>query len=209
MNNPLASRKIQILAGLIIVAAAATIGLVKARPTHHVSSTSTTNMPSYTYQGQLPTSEIHGQQATIVTRKGNITFTLDDAQSPIAVSNFIYLAKAGYYNGILWHRVENWVVQMGDPQTKNPSSSSAQWGSGGPGYTIPDEPVTGEYVAGVVAMAKTSAPNSAGSQIFILKQDTPLPKTYQIIGRVTSGQDVVNNLAVGDQVQSVTIAAAK
>lgn len=168
------------------------------------SSTQNTNT-MYTYQGTLPADQITNKQVRLRLAKGDIVFSLDAQQSPIAVSNLIYLINQKYYDGILWHRVEDWVVQVGDPQTKDSSASSSLWGTGGPGYTIPDETVTGEYKRGVVAMAKTQAPNSAGSQFFILKVDYPLPKTYQIIGQVTSGMEVVDGMQAGDAITSATI----
>lgn len=157
----------------------------------------------------LPSDQITNKQVTITTSKGDIVFTLDAAQSPIAVSNFVTLANQGFYSGIKWHRVEPWVIQGGDPQTKDASVSPTLWGTGGPGYTIKDEPVTGDYLPGTVAMAKTQAPNSASSQIFIIKVATPLEKKYQIIGQVTSGLDVVKTIAVGDTMTSVVVEPAR
>ncbi len=156
----------------------------------------------------LPSDQITNKQVKIVTPKGEIVFTLDAAQSPIAVSNFVTLANQGYYNGIKWHRVEDWVIQGGDPQTKDATIAPSEWGKGGPGYTIKDEPVTGDYLPGTVAMAKTGLPNSAGSQIFIIKVATPLEKKYQIIGQVTAGLDVVKAIAVGDAMTTVTVEPA-
>lgn len=213
MKNFFSSTKVQIgIAGLIILMAII-LGLTDwklpgSRPTTSTQSTNRNTTVQNYVSTILPADQITNKQARIKTAKGEIVFTLDAAQSPIAVSNFVKLATDGFYDGIKWHRVEPWVIQGGDPQTKDASISPSAWGTGGPGYTIKDEAVTGEYVTGVVAMAKTAAPNSAGSQIFIIKTDTPLGKTYQILGTVTAGIDVVNAIAVGDVMSSVTIEAA-
>lgn len=189
---------------------AATNTNISADANVNTNSPAVTNtaMKTYAFPGQLADDKINNKQARIVTSKGTIVFTLDAKQSPLAVSNFVYLAEQGFYNGIRWHRIETWVVQMGDPQTKDTAVSQDLWGTGGPGYTIPDETVTGTYDPGVVAMAKTAAPNSAGSQIFIMKSTTGLEQRYQIMGRVTTGMNIVQALVVGDTVQSVTIEPA-
>ena len=133
-----------------------------------------------------------GTMATIQTDLGNITIQIYNQSAPVASENFINLANAGYYNGLTFHRVvPNFVIQGGDP---------AGNGSGGPGYTIPDEPVVGNYTRGIVAMARTSDPNSAGSQFFIVLDDSvaqSLPKSgdYVIFGKVTSGLSVVDQIA--------------
>ncbi len=210
MKTFFSSTKVQIgIAGLIIIIAIV-LGLTDwklpgSSTTNSTSTANTNTAVTNVVSTILPSDQIINKQARIVTPKGEIVFTLDAVQSPIAVSNFITLTNQGYYDGIKWHRVESWVIQGGDPQTKDVSVPSSQWGTGGPEYTIKDESVTGDYVTGVVAMAKTAAPNSAGSQIFILKTDTPLPKSYQIIGQVTSGIDVVQSIAVGDLMTKVTI----
>jgi cyclophilin family peptidyl-prolyl cis-trans isomerase len=131
---------------------------------------------------------------TIETAKGKIEITLKADLSPIAVGNFAALAACGYYDGVVFHRVATlqdgtpFVIQGGDPTGT---------GSGGPGYTIQDEPVTTAYVRGTVAMARTAAPNSVGSQFFIVLDDKDQSvlasaNTYQIIGSVTAGMDTVD-----------------
>lgn len=216
MKGPFASQKVQLgIAGAIILVAII-LGLsgwkLPRSKTQTPSLTHSTNLNTTVATSVvdtiLPSDQITNKQVKIVTTKGDIVFTLDAVQSPIAVSNFITLANQGFYNGIKWHRVEDWVIQGGDPQTKDASVSPSLWGTGGPGYTIKDEPATGDYLPGTVAMAKTAAPNSAGSQIFIIKVATPLPKVYQIIGQVTAGLDVVKAIAVGDTMTTVTIEPA-
>lgn len=143
---------------------------------------------------------------TIDTAKGAIVLEIDADLSPIAAGNFVALAECGYYNGVVFHRlVPGFVVQGGDGQFGRVGADGklAQpdlVGTGGPGYTIQDEPVTTKYERGTVAMARTSAPNSVGSQFFIVLDDgargaLESANTYQIIGKVTSGMNVVDAIA--------------
>ncbi len=135
-----------------------------------------------------------GTTATIQTDLGAITFEIYNESAPVASENFINLANANYYNGLDFHRiVPDFVIQGGDPSGD---------GSGGPGYTIPDEKVVGQYGRGIVAMARTSAANSAGSQFFIVLSDDARAalaqyNTYVIFGNVTVGMDVVDQIAAG------------
>lgn len=139
---------------------------------------------------------INAKKATIQTEKGNIVIQFF-GEAPLAASNFIYLADKGFYNGLKFHRrEEGFVIQGGDPNGN---------GTGGPGYSFADERVTRDYKKGIVAMAN-SGPNTNGSQFFIMLADTPqLPKQYTIFGQVIEGQDVVDQIAVGDVMQKVTI----
>ncbi len=133
-----------------------------------------------------------GTTATIATVLGDIVIELHTDSAPVATENFVNLADAGYYDGVIFHRlVPGFVIQGGDPTGT---------GTGGPGYTIPDEPVVGQYGRGVVAMARSSQPNSQGSQFFIVLDDMaeePLEsfRTYVIFGEVTAGMDVVDAIA--------------
>ena len=107
--------------------------------------------------------------------------------APIAVNNFVFLARQGFYDGLKFHRVvKGFVIQGGDPKGD---------GSGGPGYKFSDEKVTRNYVAGTLAMAN-SGPNTNGSQFFITLADltSKLPKNYTIFGQVTGGQDIVQKI---------------
>lgn len=136
-------------------------------------------------------------KAVITTTKGDITIDLFENKTPKTVNNFVYLARRGFYEGTKFHRViKDFMIQGGDPYGD---------GSGGPGYTIEDEAFEGEYTRGILAMARTSAPNSAGSQFFIMHDDsTSLPKDYVIFGEVTDGMDVVDKIATGKVVASVS-----
>jgi len=129
---------------------------------------------------------------TIDTTLGLIEMELYPAKAPKSVENFVTLAKKGFYDGTLFHRVvPGFVIQGGDPLTKDPAKKR-KWGSGGPGKEFADEPVKGDYVKGAVAMAN-SGPNTNGSQFFICVADLKgqLPKKYNLFGQVTKGMDVV------------------
>ncbi len=132
--------------------------------------------------------------AEVATSKGSFTLSLDPKRAPKTVNNFVFLARYHFYDGTPFHRViPGFVVQGGDPQGT---------GTGGPGYTIPDEfPKAGEYKVGSVAMANTGQPNSGGSQFFVVTGDqgVSLPPQYTLFGEVASGMDVVKQIeALGD-----------
>ena len=136
---------------------------------------------------------------TIETPKGAIEITLKADLSPIAVGNFLALASCGYYDNVVFHRVvPNFVIQGGDGQFgRTTTFDSSKVGTGGPGYEIQDEPVKTPYGRGTVAMARTAAPNSVGSQFFIVLADAAQASlananTYQIIGSVTKGMEVAD-----------------
>jgi cyclophilin family peptidyl-prolyl cis-trans isomerase len=135
----------------------------------------------------LPAGET--RTVTISTELGSMTLKIEADLSPIAAGNFVALAGCGYYDGVVFHRVvPGFVIQGGDPTGQ---------GDGGPGYTIKDEPVIAQYGRGVVAMARTLAPDSVGSQFFIVLDDEARgslaqANTYQIIGHVTAGMETAD-----------------
>jgi cyclophilin family peptidyl-prolyl cis-trans isomerase len=149
---------------------------------------------------ELPAGET--RTVTIETELGAIVVKVDGSLSPIAAGNFVALSECGWYDGVIFHRlVPDFVIQGGDGQNgREPNVDPSLAGTGGPGYTIQDEPVTAEYGRGTVAMARTSAPNSVGSQFFIVLDDQAREalayyNTYQIIGTVVEGMDVVDQIA--------------
>jgi cyclophilin family peptidyl-prolyl cis-trans isomerase len=156
------------------------------------------SMTKYNFPGILPDEKIKNKKAVIKTSKGTVEFDLYADKAPKTVSNFVYLAELGYYNGLNFHRVvPGFVIQGGDPTGT---------GAGGPGYKFEDEAVVGDYKAGTVAMAN-SGPDTNGSQFFICIDDQPgLPKLYSLFGQVTVGQDIVKKIAVGDKIESIVIA---
>lgn len=168
-----------------------------------LSDVTPTAMQTWTYQGELPSERIHGKIARISTEYGDIVFRLFDETAPNTVSNFVYLAEGGYYNGLTFHRrEEGFVIQGGDPNGN---------GTGGPGYTFDDEVADAyTYTRGIVAMANAGTrggKGTNGSQFFIMLDNTPLPKAYSIFGEVLEGMDVVDKIHVGDVMTSVVIEA--
>ena len=140
----------------------------------------------------LPAGE--SRTVTLDTELGAIAILVEADLSPIAAGNFVALASCGYYDGTPFHRTPTlqdgtpFVIQGGDPTGT---------GTGGPGYEIKDEPVTTEYKRGTVAMARTAAPDSVGSQFFIVLDDgagdiLKSANTYQIIGNVSSGMETAD-----------------
>ncbi|MCH2508083.1 MAG: peptidylprolyl isomerase [Dehalococcoidia bacterium] len=143
-------------------------------------------MPQYSAPPSMsinPDSEI---SAIINTSSGQIKINFFPSDAPITVNNFVFLAKEGYYDDVIFHRVvEGFMIQGGDPTGT---------GMGGPGYTFPDEPVSRDYLRGTMAMAN-AGPNTNGSQFFIMHKNGGLPKNYTIFGEVVEGIDVVDTIA--------------
>ena len=142
----------------------------------------------------------NNRTATIETSKGTIKFVLYEDLAPITTGNFIELAGQKFYDGLKFHRVEpGFVIQGGCPQGT---------GMGGSGKNIPLEvtPNLKHGDAGAVAMARSSAPNSASSQFYItLGPAAFLDNNYAVFGRVTEGLDVVKAIRIGDVMTSVTV----
>lgn len=113
--------------------------------------------------------------AVLTTDKGVMRIPLFANEAPKTVNNFIFLAKQGFYDTTIFHRViKDFMIQGGDPEGS---------GRGGPGYQFADEPVTREYTRGTLAMAN-AGPNTNGSQFFIVHADVSLPKAYTIFGKI-------------------------
>ena len=131
----------------------------------------------------------------IETNFGSIEFNLLPELAPETVRNFVKLAESEFYNGSLFHRViPGFMIQGGDPNTKKPELR-AQWGMGGPGYTINAEFNSRSHLRGIVSMARSQDPNSAGSQFFIVTTDsTFLDREYTVFGEVTQGMDVADKI---------------
>jgi cyclophilin family peptidyl-prolyl cis-trans isomerase len=182
-----------ILAALIVAATAVGCSAAAQTPPP-VASPSPAATPASTCPTSQPDPVPAGRNriVTIETSKGTIQITVSGNLAPIAAGNFVALASCGFYDGVVFHRlVPGFVIQGGDPKGN---------GTGGPGYTIADEPVTAPYQRGTVAMARTSAPNSQGSQFFIVLDNgagavLSQANTYAIFGSVTSGMEVVDAIA--------------
>lgn len=132
--------------------------------------------------------------ATIETKFGKIVFKLLPDIAPETVRNFVKLAQTGFYNDTLFHRViPGFMIQGGDPNTKNPDKS--RWGTGGPGYALKAEFNPRSHLRGIVSMARATDPNSAGSQFFIVTADSPfLDRQYTAFGEVTEGINVADSI---------------
>ncbi len=141
---------------------------------------------------------------TMTTNFGNIVIKVDSSLGPNAAGAFIALARCGYYDNVLFHRVVvDFIIQTGDGQYgRLPSFTPDKMGQGGPGWTIPDDKVTTTYKRGTVAIARTSAANSGNSQFFIVLADSAQTSlgaastnNYAIFGTVTTGMDVADRIA--------------
>jgi len=132
--------------------------------------------------------------ATIETKFGNIELKVFPDVAPNHVKNFFDLAKKGSYDGTIFHRViPGFMIQGGDPNTKNPDRS--KYGMGGPGYTVKAEFNDKPHKRGILSMARSGHPDSAGSQFFICVADAPnLNKQYTVFGEVVKGMDVVDKI---------------
>jgi cyclophilin family peptidyl-prolyl cis-trans isomerase len=145
-----------------------------------------------------PKATYHG---TMKTTKGDITFVFLAKTAPRTTNNFIVLAENGFFNGQPFWRVEDWVVQSGDPLGN---------GRGGPGYSLPEEPLAPDeqWSPGTMGMARFPDGTISGSQFFILKQawqgGNPTI-TYNHFATVTAGLDIVSQLATSDRILSVDI----
>ncbi|MBI2476590.1 peptidylprolyl isomerase [Candidatus Uhrbacteria bacterium] len=156
------------------------------------------------FPGLLPVEERAGAEVIIHTNRGNITVALEGTKTPKTVSNFLALAKTGFYEGLTFHRrEEGFVIQGGDPNGD---------GTGGPGYTVDAEIVPElKHEAYVIAAARKGdqvnpTRASSGSQFYITLDEAPfLDGAYTVFGRVTAGKQVVDKIQVGDVITSIEI----
>ncbi len=146
----------------------------------------TKELKQYNMQPVMTIDKNKKYTAILKTSEGDIMVQLNALITPITVNNFVFLAKEGFYNQTIFHRViKDFMIQGGDPLGT---------GSGGPGYRFNDEKFIGEYSRGTIAMAN-AGPNTNGSQFFIIHKDNPLEKNYVIFGKVISGIEVVDKIA--------------
>lgn len=153
--------------------------------------------------------------AEINTSKGTITVQLAGKDAPLHVGNFVELAEKGFYNGLKFHRYEpGFVIQGGCPFTRDASpeqvaAGAGPFGQGNPGYSIHEEFTTNPnnvHLDGALAAARSSNPNSAGSQFyFCLGAQHFLDPNYTVFGQTLEGFDVINELRAGDVIESITI----
>ncbi|MGI6093469.1 MAG: peptidylprolyl isomerase [Veillonellaceae bacterium] len=151
------------------------------------SNTNTQNTQPESAPKATEISNKNNSIALFETSKGNIRIELFEDKVPVTTKNFIDLANKGFYNGVIFHRViDNFMIQGGDPKGN---------GTGGPGYTIPDEFHRDlKHAEGVISMAN-AGPNTGGSQFFITLQATPwLDNKHAVFGQVIEGMDVVKTI---------------
>lgn len=134
-------------------------------------------------------------RAVIETKYGNMTLKFFPDAAPGHVKNFLELAKSGFYDGTVFHRViAGFMIQGGDPISKDPARRAAN-GTGGPGYTIKAEFNEKSHKRGILSMARMQAPDTAGSQFFICVKDSPsLDRQYTVFGEVVSGMEVADKI---------------
>jgi cyclophilin family peptidyl-prolyl cis-trans isomerase len=132
----------------------------------------------------------------ITTKFGDIEVELYSDSAPKTVENFKALTKKGFYDGLIFHRiVPGFVIQGGDPYTRD-TTNRRRWGTGGPGWNIKAEFNKNTHARGVLSMARSQDPDSAGSQFFIVLKDSKfLDGQYTIFGKVKSGMDAVDKIA--------------
>jgi dolichyl-diphosphooligosaccharide---protein glycosyltransferase len=137
------------------------------------------------------------ETAIIQTAQGPITIEFLPQVAPNHVENFKKLAQDGFYNNTIFHRIiGNFMIQGGDPNTKGNESQRNNWGTGGPGYAVDEEFNDVPHIRGIVSMARSSDPNSAGSQFFIVTNNSQfLDGQYTAFGRVIQGMDSVDKIA--------------
>jgi cyclophilin family peptidyl-prolyl cis-trans isomerase len=132
----------------------------------------------------------------IATKFGDIKVEFYPEQAPNTVENFRKLANRAFYDGLIFHRiVPNFVIQGGDPNTRDMNNRS-RWGTGGPGWNIKAEFNKNKHIRGTLSMARSQDPDSAGSQFFIVLKDSNfLDGQYTVFGRVISGMEIVDKIA--------------
>ena len=177
-------------AGLIVAACGTTAGTAGASPT---TGGTKTNNPTSTPGGSAKAAT----KATVELAKGgSFTIALRPDKAPQTVERFAGKARGGFYNNLIFHRVEDWVVQGGDPL-----------GTGTGGEKVPSEYNDLTFALGAVGIARGPDPAiNNGSQWFVVKKESSfLDKQYTNFGTVTSGMDVVNGVKIGDKIKSITV----
>jgi peptidyl-prolyl cis-trans isomerase B (cyclophilin B) len=154
------------------------------------------------------TAPAKAQMAVITMEKGGqITLEFFPGDAPNHVKNFVELIEKGFYDGQRVHRVEpKFVVQFGDPQSKTLPMDDPKMGTGGPGHKVKAEFNKRPFERGVLGMARSGDPDSAGSQVYIMLGPAPsLNGQYTAFGRVTKGMAIVDKIKVGDRITTIKI----
>lgn len=158
---------------------------------------------------QAPTAKPAGPVVVVETSKGVFEFETYPADAPKTVARILELVKQRFYNGMRVHRVvNNFVIQWGDPQTRDMTKKAA-WGTGGSGKPVGAAETKRRHARGAVAMAHAGDPAAADSQMYVTLADTPgtraLDGKYTVFGGVISGMDVVAKIAVDDRIVRMTV----
>lgn len=179
------NRFLQIMGVLIVIGVVGFAGYALMNNKSANQETSSQNNTNQSITAPTTNNMAKKEIAVLDTTAGTIEIELS-AETPVTSSNFVTLASKHFYDNTIFHRViKGFMIQGGDPKGD---------GTGGPGYKFNDEPFTGEYTRGTVAMAN-AGPNTNGSQFFIMHADYPLPKNYVIFGHVIKGIEVVDKIA--------------
>lgn len=170
---------------------------VNAAPAAQAPATPTLDTPVQAPEVKEPIKKTGVKKAVIEMDKGKIVIEFFAKDAPNTVNNFIELANKGFYNGLTFHRViDGFMAQGGDPNGD---------GTGGPGYTIPDEINSHKHLRGTISMAHRG-PNTGGSQFFIVFEPQPhLDGVHTTFGQVIEGMEVVDQISQGDKMNKVTI----
>jgi len=176
----------------VLLACAMGLGLAFATGVQGADKTETKKGESKPVSAAADTNEV----AVIKTTAGEMVVEFWPDVAPKTVENFKTLAKKGFYDGQAFHRViKGFMIQGGDPLTKDPTKESS-WGTGGPGYQIKAEFNDRSHTRGVLSMARSQNPDSAGSQFFICHGDPKfLDRQYTGFGKVIKGDDVLEKIA--------------
>ena len=206
-NNTIAVVGVLVGCGLLIAGLATLFGPKTAEETLTNEVSEETILPLTAEElaaYQVSMTNENNPVAEFKTSLGTFELELFEDTMPVTAGNFIKLAEEGFYNGVQFHRViDGFMIQGGDPLTK--TDEVLRYGTGGPGYSIPDEHIAGEFltnVRGTISMAN-SGPNSGGSQFFINVADNtnldfdkqPLSSKHPVFGRVLSGMEVVDAIS--------------
>jgi peptidyl-prolyl cis-trans isomerase B (cyclophilin B) len=158
--------------------------------------------------------EMKSKAVLITMSEGTFMIELFPEDAPNTVNNFLKLIESGYYDGIVFHRIiPQFMIQAGDPNTIGPDSDRSLWGQGGPGYTIKEEFNTIQHDRGIVSMARSDHPDSAGSQFFIVHKDSNhLDGKYTAFGRLIPGLpqalNQIANLPINENNQPIDASRA-
>src|SRR5438128_1133006 len=206
-------RKMTRIAAAAIVAIIAGAGLYNYISNTYISNQGTTTQESTSCTTGTPVLGAKGTYAKINTSLGCIEVQLYPSATPKTVANFVNLSQTGFFNNLIWHRIESApsfsLIQTGDPNTRNGTGDRSTWGMGGSSKTVPLEinSTLHNYV-GYLGMARTSDPNSGSSQFYInLSNNTSLDGQYTVFGKVVSGIEIaraIDKVPVNTSHQPIT-----